>query len=108
LRRKDREARAREQALRAAAGNLSTGRSNYSYQVGPDGRLYVVESQVQLDTSEVPGDPEATLRKAEQLQRVALAAGDASPEDRAVAAVASMMAARAKREISQDGEKPRD
>jgi hypothetical protein len=108
LRRKDREARAREQAIRAAAGNLSAGRSNYTYQVGPDGRLYVVESEVQFDTSEVPGDPEATLRKAEQLQRAALSTGDASPDDRAVAAMAAMMAARARQQLLKDeSEKPR-
>jgi hypothetical protein len=108
LRRKDRDARAREQALRAAAGNLSAGRSNYTYQVGPDGRLYVVESEVQFDTSEVPGDPEATLRKAEQLQRAALATGDASPEDRAVAAMAAMMAARARQQLTEEKKRGRD
>jgi hypothetical protein len=102
LRRRDREARAREQALRAAAGSLSSGGASYSYQVGPDGRLYVVDSQVELDTSEVPGDPEATLRKAEQLQRAALVAGNASPQDGAVAAMAAMMAARARQEMQEE------
>jgi hypothetical protein len=104
LRRRDREARAREQAVRAAAGALSAGRTNYSYQVGPDGRLYVVSSEVQFDTSEIPGNPEATLRKAEQLQRAALAAGGDSPRERAIAAVAAMMASRARRELGDKTE----
>jgi hypothetical protein len=98
LRQRDREVRAHEQAVRAAAGGLSAS-ARYSYQVGPDGRLYVIESDVQFDTSEVPGDPEATLRKAEQLQKAAQAPGDPSPQDRAVAAMAAAMAARARLEL---------
>ncbi len=74
LSQKDSTVRAREQAVRAAAGGLALGTSNYSYQVGPDGRLYVVDGAVSLDVSEVPGDPEATLLKAEQVQQAALAA----------------------------------
>jgi hypothetical protein len=105
LRQKDRSARAREQAVRAAAGSLSAGAARYHYQVGPDGRLYIVDSEVDFDTSEVPGDPEATLRKAEQLQRAALAPGDPSPQDRAVAAMAAAMAARARQELRSKSSK---
>jgi|WetSurMetagenome_2_1015567.scaffolds.fasta_scaffold284024_2 hypothetical protein len=98
LRQRDRDVRAHEQAVRAAAGGLSAS-ARYSYQVGPDGRLYVIESDVQFDTSEVPGDPEATLRKAEQLRKASQAPGDPSPQDRAVAAMAAAMAARARIEL---------
>jgi hypothetical protein len=105
LREKERDVRAREQAVRAAAGTLSTGGANYSYQVGPDGRLYVVKSDVQFNTSEVPGDPEATLHKAEQLRRAALAPGELSPQDRAVAAMAAIMAAHARQEMIGNNKK---
>ena len=94
------QVRAHEQAVRAAAGGLSAG-TRYSYQVGPDGRLYVVEGDVQCDMSEIPGDPEATLHKAEQLQRAASASGDTSPQDRLVAAEAAMMASRARQALRQ-------
>jgi hypothetical protein len=62
-------------------------------------------SHVALDTSEIPGDPEATLRKAEQLQRAALVAGTASSQDGAVAAMAAMMAARARLEMLEEKRK---
>lgn len=94
----DRAARGREQTMRAAAGSLPLGAASYAYKVGPDGRLYVVESSVNFDLTEIPGDPEATLRKAEQIRKAALAP---SPQDRATAALAASMALRARHVIQQ-------
>lgn len=96
---RDREVRAHEQTLRAMAGTRVVRGATYAYEVGPDGRLYVVAGEVSFDTTEVPGDPEATLRKAEHLQKAALASADPSPQDRAAAAVAAAMAARARRKL---------
>jgi len=54
---------------------------------------------VGLDVSEEK-DPEDTLRKAETVQRAALAPVDPSPQDTRVAALAQQMAARARLEIA--------
>ncbi|HET9751721.1 MAG TPA: putative metalloprotease CJM1_0395 family protein [Myxococcales bacterium] len=99
---RDRAVRSHEQAVRAMAGSQAVRSATYSYQVGPDGRLYVVDGELSFDTSEVPGDPEATLRKAEQLQRATAGTGQASPEDRAAAALAAAMAAKARQQLVQE------
>lgn len=35
------------------------------YKTGPDGVKYAVSGEVLIDTSRVPGDPQATLQKAQ-------------------------------------------
>ncbi|BCX81100.1 hypothetical protein MIT9_P0678 [Methylomarinovum caldicuralii] len=101
LRQRDREVRAHEMAHLAAAGSYALGGPTFEYQVGPDGRRYAIGGHVNIDTSPVPGDPEATLRKAETIRRAALAPGDPSPQDRSVAAAAAAMAMKAQIEIQQ-------
>lgn len=101
LKARDREVRAHEQAHLAAGAGLITRGASYSYKRGPDGQQYVVGGEVGIDTSPVRGDPAAALRKAEQIRRAALAPAEPSPQDRAVAAEASRMAAEARRELAQ-------
>ena len=101
LRKRDVEVRKHEQAHKAAAGSLAVGGPRFEYEVGPDGRRYAVGGEVQLDTAPIPGDPQATLRKAQQIKRAALAPADPSPQDRRVAAEATRMAAEARREFAQ-------
>ena len=103
LRQRDREVRNHEMAHLAAAGAYALGGPTFEYQKGPDGQRYAVGGHVNIDTSPVPGDPEATLRKAETIRRAALAPGDPSPQDRSVAAAASAMAIKAQIEIQQTG-----
>lgn len=102
LKARDREVRAHEQAHAAAAGSLARGGPSFSRQRGPDGRWYAVGGEVQIDTSAVPGDPHATLQKALQIQRAALAPASPSAQDRAVAANAAAMAAEARMEIASE------
>lgn len=97
---RDREVRAHEQAHAAVAGQYA-GSPTYTYQRGPDGVSYAVGGEVQIDTSPIPNDPEATLRKAEQIARAASAPAEPSGQDRAVAAQAAKMAQQARVEISQ-------
>jgi hypothetical protein len=52
----------------------------------PGGISLVGTSEVSIDASAVPGDPEATLQKARQIERAADAPGDPSPQDEQVAA----------------------
>ena len=83
----DREVRAHEQA-HATAGGQHAGAPSYEYQRGPDGRQYAVGGEVPIDTSPVPGDPEATIDKMEVVKRAALAPAEPSGQDRSVAAQA--------------------
>ncbi len=100
LRARDREVRAHEAAHAAAAGGLARGAPSYSYVRGPDGRQYAVGGEVRIDTGAIAGDPRATLEKAQQIRRAALAPGEPSPQDRAVAAAAAQMAAEARAELA--------
>lgn len=86
LKDRDRDVRQHEQKHMAAAGDLAKGGPRYHYQIGPDGKPYAVGGEVQIDTSPVSGDPEANRHKAERIRRAALAPGDASGPDLAVAA----------------------
>lgn len=108
LRSRDREVRAHEQAHAAVAGSLAKGGPSYDYQRGPDGRLYAVGGEVQIDTSAVSGDPRATADKAQRIRRAALAPAQPSQQDRAIAAQAAAMEARARAEIAQQASEQAD
>ena len=98
---RDREVRAHEQAHLAAAGGYAKGGPTYTYQTGPDGIRYAIGGEVSIDTSPVPGNPRATLAKAQAIQAAANAPAEPSGQDRAVAAAAAQMAARAQAELTQ-------
>lgn len=99
LKRRDQEVRAHELAHLSAAGPYATGGMSFEYRQGPDGERYAVGGEVSIDTSPVANDPEATLRKARQLQAAAFAPAEPSGQDRAVGQQAAQMAARAQQEI---------
>jgi hypothetical protein len=99
LKARDREVHAHEAAHRNAAGSLVRGGAQFDYQTGPDGRRYAVGGEVSIDTSPVPGDPQATLRKADTVRHAANAPLEPSTQDRRVAAKAAQMAARARHEL---------
>lgn len=96
LKQRDAEVRAHERAHMAAAGQHAMGGAQYTYQAGPDGRRYAIGGRVNIDTSEVPDDPEASEEKAQQVRRAALAPGDPSAQDMQVAAQAAQMEAEAR------------
>ena len=102
LERRDREVRAHEAAHKAAAGSLARGGPTFDTTPGPDGRRYAVGGEVQIDTSPVSGDPEATLRKAARIRAAALAPADPSPQDRRVAADAAALARQAQSELAAE------
>jgi len=105
LRQRDREVRTHEQAHLAAAGGLANGGATFSFQRGPDGKHYAVGGEVSIDTSPVSGNPNATIRKAQQIRAAALAPADPSAQDRAVAASANSLEAQARQEL-QNEEQP--
>jgi hypothetical protein len=107
LQARDREVRAHEAAHKAAAGSLAQGGARYEFQTGPDGRRYAVGGEVSIDAAPVPGDPQATLVKAQTIRRAANAPAQPSAQDRTVAVRASHMEAEARRELSeQHGAEP--
>ncbi len=99
LRARDAEVRAHEAAHLAAAGPHANSAPTFEYQTGPDGRQYATGGEVSIDTSPVPGDPEATVRKAQTIKRAALAPREPSGQDRQVAAQAAQLEAQARQEV---------
>lgn len=106
LRARDAEVRRHEQA-HAAAGGQYAGSPTYSYQTGPDGRRYAVGGSVSIDTAPVKGDPEATIRKAQQIKAAANAPAEPSSQDRRVAAQAEALAQQAQAEIAAEAREER-
>jgi len=100
LKLRDREVHEHEQAHMSAGGQFAGGAS-YTYKVGPDGKRYAIGGEVPIDVSNVPGDPEATVRKMETVRRAALAPADPSTPDRQIAAQASAAAEQARAQIAR-------
>jgi len=101
LKARDREVRAHEQAHIAASQGLARGGPVYSYQQGPDGRMYAIGGEVKLDTSK-ESDPAANLEKARKMRAAANAPAEPSSQDRAVAAQATQLEAEARRELAEE------
>jgi SprA-related family len=98
---RDQEVRTHE-AAHAAVGGRYAGAPQLGYEQGPDGQRYAVEGKVNIDTSEIPGDPQQTLAKADIIKKAALAPQNPSAADRAIAAEATQMASKARMEMSAE------
>ena len=108
LQQRDAEVRAHEAAHLAAAGQYAAGGPQFEYQQGPDGKQYAIGGHVEIDVSPVPGDPEETERKAQQIHRAAMAPGAPSGQDSKVAASAAQMATEAKVEKQEEERSDRE
>ena len=98
LKRRDAEVRAHEQSHTAIGGPYA-GAPRFRFVRGPDGKFYAVAGEVSIDTSAVPGNPRATIRKMQQVKRAALAPQEPSAQDRRVAAEAERKILQARQEI---------
>jgi hypothetical protein len=99
LAKRDREVRPHEARHLAAAGRMASG-VQYTYETGPDGKLYAIGGQVQISIT--PGaTPEERLARARQLHLAAEALADPSGQDVVVAAQASQMEVQAWQQIDQ-------
>lgn len=103
------EAKARDAAVRAheaahqhALGPYAAGGIHLQTVRGADGESLAVGGSIRADLSEVPGDPRATLRKANAVRRAALAVSSPSSADLRVAAQAYRMARDARQELRAD------
>ena len=97
---RDAEVKRHERAHFQAAGKYANP-PKYEYQTGPDGKRYAVGGSVDIDMSEIPDDPQATLEKARVIKRAALAPEEPSAQDRKVAREADQMATHAQRQITE-------
>ncbi len=97
--------RAHEATHLAALGAAAAGGASFSYLIGPDGTRYAVGGSVRVVVSPVPGDPEATIRRAKAIIAAAYAVVTPSPADMGVAQEAYRMEMQAKRELAREAEK---
>ena len=100
LKARDRQVREHERAHQIAGGHYASS-PTYRTIRGPDGKSYAVGGEVRIDTSVVPNNPEATIRKMQTVKRAALAPQEPSSADRAVAAEADAKIVRARQEIQE-------
>lgn len=100
LKARDREVKTHEQAHIAAGGSYVKGGATYDYQTGPDGKQYAVGGSVNIDTSPVDGDQEATIAKAQVVIKAALAPAEPSGQDQKVASAARQMMNEARKELT--------
>jgi hypothetical protein len=95
---RDREVRLHEAQHQAAAGSLAIGGPQFTYQTGPDGKLYAVGGEVKLSVPATQ-NPEEMLTRAAQMRAAATAPADPSGQDLAVAAQAAAMEIKARQEL---------
>lgn len=101
LQQRDREVRSHEQSHISAGGSHVSGGASYTYQRGPDNKQYAVGGSVSIDTSPVPGNPEATKEKARRVRSAALAPSNPSAQDQSVASAASSLEMQAKQDADK-------
>ena len=96
---RDAEVKTHEASHQAASGGMA-GPASYTYQRGPDGKMYAIGGEVSI-TTPATSSPEEAIKVARQLASAAMASGDPSPQDFAVAATARTMEIKAQQELAQ-------
>jgi len=100
LQARDNEVRAHEAAHQAAGGGM-TGGANYSYERGPDGKMYAVSGEVSISIPK-GSSPDEDISNAQQVIAAALAPADPSAQDMSVAASARAMMIEAQQEKAKE------
>lgn len=96
----DRKVRSHEAAHQAAGGGLA-GAASFSYQRGPDNKMYAVAGEVPIAIKK-GSTPQETTAIARQIQAAAMAPADPSPQDFRVAARAVQLEIEARAEIIKE------
>jgi hypothetical protein len=96
---RDRAVRGHEAAHLSALGPYATSPAIFTTASAPDGQRLAVGGKIKVDMAEVPGDPEATLRKARVILNASQAPGDPSAADLRVAARAYALMQKARQEL---------
>ncbi|KUE81178.1 putative metalloprotease CJM1_0395 family protein [Aeromonas schubertii] len=100
LKDRDQEVHNHEQAHQRLGGQYA-GAPSYEYTTGPDAQRYAQGGEVSIDTTEIPHDPSATIRKMQAVQAAALAPTDPSAQDYAVARAAARKEMKASQQLYQ-------
>lgn len=99
---RDRNVRTHENSHLSALGPYAASGILYDTATGVSGETLAVGGRIAVDLAEIPGDPEATLRKARIVLNAANAPGDPSAADQRVAARAYRLMQSAKAELQVD------
>ncbi len=99
---RDRSIRQHEKTHLSALGPYAASGILYKTATGADGETLAVGGRIAVDLAEVPGDPEATVRKARVVLNAANAPGDPSAADQRVAARAYRLMQSAKADLQVD------
>ena len=99
---RDNEVKAHEAAHQASGGGM-TGAASYTYQQGPDGKMYAIGGEVSI-ASPSGSTPEETIKNARQIAAAAMAAGNPSPQDFSVASSARVMEMKAQQQLSKEAQ----
>jgi len=99
LQARDAEVRQHEAAHKSAGA--ATGAASYTYQKGPDGKMYAIGGEVDV-AMKSGATPEETIQNAQAVIAAAMAPTDPSPQDHAVASLARMMMLKAQQEKNKE------
>ncbi len=97
LQKRDAEVRGHEAAHQAAGGGL-TGGASFTYQKGPDGKMYAIGGEVSISTKG-GSTPQEAIANARQVIAAAMAPSNPSGQDFAVASSARMMEIKAQQQL---------
>ena len=103
---RDSEVRTHESAHQAAGGGM-TGAASFSYQQGPDGRMYAIGGEVSI-ASPSGSTPDETIKNARQVVAAAMAPADPSSQDFAVASSARMVEMHALQQKAKEMQEKRE
>lgn len=101
LAQRDSEVRAHENAHVVASGRIMASSPVYTFEQGPDGKLYAVAGEVRFRTPPAKS-PREKLEIAQQLRHMALAPASPSSKDRMVAAKAAQQETQARLELQME------
>jgi len=99
LQSRDAEVRAHEAAHQAAGGG-NTGAASYSYQQGPDGKMYAIGGEVSISISG-GSTPQEQIANARSVIAAAMAPSNPSSQDFAVANSARVMEMKAEQKLTK-------
>ncbi|PHS56952.1 MAG: hypothetical protein COB17_07895 [Sulfurimonas sp.] len=101
LQARDAEVRAHEAAHQSAGA--STGAASFTYERGPDGRMYAIGGEVSISIKS-GSTPQETINNAQAVIASAMAPASPSGQDQSVASSAKMMILKAQQQISKEAQ----
>ncbi|WP_457746500.1 putative metalloprotease CJM1_0395 family protein [Sulfurimonas sp.] len=99
LQSRDSQVKAHEAAHQAAGGGM-TGAASYTYQQGPDGKMYAIGGEVSISTKG-GSTPQEAIANARQVAAAAMAPANPSAQDYSVASSARVMEMKAQQQLSR-------